>query len=539
MRRIGRSGVVAVVLALLAPVSMALGDPGGDRHHQVAPGVSYTELRRSPGLVAHVARIAPNSGFELRPVLAHDLVDGGGRQATSELCRRAGGVVCVNADFAACPTCRQPYGGVVADGRVLRTPHHAHEQVTITGDGPTSAQLAWGGQLVVEQVWRAPLSGPLLNEPEGEGLELRRERRVLPLGGLNVGPMANGAVLFTPDWGPVTPSPVGHLEVVLATAGPVMPGVVGADLGGQRDGGGPVPPGGAVVSANGEAAADLQALADEWRQSDATEKTLVVETALSLGAVHSVGGHPVLLRDGQRQSWWTGDAKAQGRHPRTLLGWTPSGETLLVVADGRAPGHSAGLTLEEAADLLAELGASDGINLDGGGSSTFVGTCDVGPCVLNRPSDGRERLVPIALALVGDAPVQPMSPAPAPPLAPPGPPPADDPASTAHVPEPEPEPEPPPEAPAASQEPEASPSADDGSEEADLAVAAPAPVVVPRPSPLFDRWADIQAVGRGTEGPAPGDRPAGDTPWLPAVAATALVAGVAGGGARLRQRNVV
>lgn len=296
-----------------------------------------------------------------------------------------------------------------------------------------------------------------------------------------------------------------------------------------------MPPGGAVVSANGEAARDLQALADEWRQSDATEKTLVVQTALSLGAVHSVGGHPVLLRDGQRQSWWTGDAKARGRHPRTLLGWTPSGETLLVVADGRAPGHSAGLTLEESADLLAELGASDGINLDGGGSSTFVGTCDVGPCVLNRPSDGRERLVPVALALVGDGPVQPMSRAPAPPLAPPGPPPADDPASTAHVPVPEPEPEPEREAPVEPQVADPPSPSDRGTEEGAAEVGAP--VVTPSPSPPRDRWADTEAIGRGTAA-SPGDGPARDDPWPPAVVAVVLVAGVAGAGARLRQRGM-
>lgn len=533
VERIGWWSVVVALLAVL-PATAAAGDPvsSGDRHHDIAPGVSYTELRRAPGLVAHVARVAPDSGFQLRPVLAHDRIDGGGRQATSELCRRAGGVVCVNADFAACPVCRHPYGGVVIDGRVLRTPHHAHEQVTFTEGGVTSASLVWGGQLVADYVWRTPLGGSLL-AGGGGGVELRHERRALPLAGLNVGPVAGAAVLYTPDWGTTTPSPPGHLEVVLGTAGPVVPGLVGADVGAQRDGGGPLPAGGAVVSANGDAARDLQALADEWRRSDATEKTLVVDTALSLPALHSVGAHPVLLRDGQRQSWWAGDAKARGRHPRTLLGWTPSGETLLVVADGRAPGHSAGLTLTEAADLLVELGASDGVNLDGGGSSTFVGPCGGGPCTLNRPSDGRERFVPVALALVGDGrAASPVPTAAAPPLAPPGPPPPDDPASIAHVPEPD---------PAVTAVPDVVETAPPGGgEDADGEagvedVALPPVIELPPSSPLDAAAAPRRGLGRSTDlSRLPGGEPGGPE-WPAAAVAGVLAAGVAGSGVRIRR----
>lgn len=522
--------VMAIVIA--TPITTAARNSAGatvERRHDFAPGVAYTELRR-PNLVAHVTRIAPDSGFTLRPVLAHDRVEGGGRQATSELCRRAGGVVCVNGDFAACPLCREPFGGVVVDGRVLRTPHHAHEQVTFTERGPTSAPLAWGGRLVAEHVWRSPLTGPVVGGADGQGMELRRERHIVPLAGLNVDPVGGGAVLYTPEWGPTTPSPSGHLEVVLATAGPVAPGAVGAEVGGQRDGGGPVPAGGAVVSANGEAAARLQALADAWRRSDATEKVLIVETALTLPALHSVGGHPVLLRDGHRQSWWQGDAKARGRHPRTLVGWSASGEVILVVADGRAPGHSDGLTLEEAADLLVSLGASDGVNLDGGGSSTFVGRCAAGPCVLNRPSDGRERLLPVALALVGAAAsAQPIAPPAAPPLAPPAPPPPDDPASTAHVPEPEVA------AAEAGTQPSTESVADDPDPESVAALTAPAAVrrgVVPD-----DRERSAPA-GPLARRPAPGDNAPSRSDGTTALVVAALAAGVAAAALRryLHQR---
>jgi hypothetical protein len=101
------------------------------------------------------------------------------------------------------------------------------------------------------------------------------------------------------------------------------------------------------------------------------------------GVVESLGGSPILVREGKRWFSDVDDNFTRGRHPRTLVGWSPSGETLLVTVDGRQPDESVGMTLAEAADLLLGLGASEGINLDGGGSTTFVTT----GTVANSPSD--------------------------------------------------------------------------------------------------------------------------------------------------------
>ena len=59
-----------------------------------------------------------------------------------------------------------------------------------------------------------------------------------------------------------------------------------------------------------------------------------------------------------------------GRYPRAALGI--AGERLLAVAcDGRTH-DDAGMTLAELADALLELGATDALNLDGGGSASLV-----------------------------------------------------------------------------------------------------------------------------------------------------------------------
>ena len=82
------------------------------------------------------------------------------------------------------------------------------------------------------------------------------------------------------------------------------------------------------------------------------------------------------------------------RHPRTTAGLSGDGRTLyLLIADGRRPGHSVGLTLAEAATLLKHAGATDALNLDGGGSTTLVAARRL----LNRPSDGGTFTPPLSI----------------------------------------------------------------------------------------------------------------------------------------------
>jgi hypothetical protein len=84
-----------------------------------------------------------------------------------------------------------------------------------------------------------------------------------------------------------------------------------------------------------------------------------------------------------------------GRQPRTAIGWSAE-RVWLVTVDGRQPDWSNGLTLIEMAQLLRWLGATDALNLDGGGSTAMI---DHGR-LANRPSDGGERLVATGLVIL-------------------------------------------------------------------------------------------------------------------------------------------
>jgi len=99
---------------------------------------------------------------------------------------------------------------------------------------------------------------------------------------------------------------------------------------------------------------------------------------------------PVLLRDGRKEpipaKWLTSPRRA----PRTVVGRFRNDQLMFVVVDGYDERGSSGATLPELQDLLLQMRISDAYNLDGGGSSTLV----FEGRIVNRPSDGRPRLLP-------------------------------------------------------------------------------------------------------------------------------------------------
>ena len=91
----------------------------------------------------------------------------------------------------------------------------------------------------------------------------------------------------------------------------------------------------------------------------------------------AVGGGPVLLKEGaifitnNEEKKFAGNAIAD-HHPRTAMGYTQSGQLILLVVQGRMKNIAVGTTLTETAQILKDLGCVEAVNLDGGGSSCLL-----------------------------------------------------------------------------------------------------------------------------------------------------------------------
>lgn len=94
------------------------------------------------------------------------------------------------------------------------------------------------------------------------------------------------------------------------------------------------------------------------------------------------------------------------RHPRTAVGLSKEANRFVwLVVDGRQQGFSEGVSEEELAKLLIECGCSDGINLDGGGSSSmWIRDEKDELSEANSPSEkSGVRPVPVILSLIRDS----------------------------------------------------------------------------------------------------------------------------------------
>jgi hypothetical protein len=94
----------------------------------------------------------------------------------------------------------------------------------------------------------------------------------------------------------------------------------------------------------------------------------------------SIGGGFFFLKDSQIIHY--NDLGALERHPRTAIAYNDD-YIFFIVVDGRDPENSIGMTIDELAFFTRDtLGATWGVNQDGGGSSTMV----INGVVVNRPN---------------------------------------------------------------------------------------------------------------------------------------------------------
>lgn len=110
---------------------------------------------------------------------------------------------------------------------------------------------------------------------------------------------------------------------------------------------------------------------------------------------HIVGGTPVLVREGNVITDFTPEQTLESflsqKFPRTAVGIRENGDWVFAVVDGSLQGLIGGMTMNELADLMLQLGCVEALNLDGGRSSIMVieGSVINEPCGKIQDAEGK------------------------------------------------------------------------------------------------------------------------------------------------------
>lgn len=159
----------------------------------------------------------------------------------------------------------------------------------------------------------------------------------------------------------------------------------------DEKGNSPIPGDGYVLSTNGDRSRELtyffRNLMKLSRWSVEYKSSEIASSVFFSKAEDITNGVPQLIKNGKIDITWEQEkaskAFVETRHPRTAVAKLKDGKFLMVTVDGRQPGVSVGMSLQELAEYLLSLGAVDAMNLDGGGSTTMF----LDGKVVNTPSD--------------------------------------------------------------------------------------------------------------------------------------------------------
>jgi hypothetical protein len=114
---------------------------------------------------------------------------------------------------------------------------------------------------------------------------------------------------------------------------------------------------------------------------------------------HAISGFQTILKDGKLII----NDEPQKLAPRTGYGLSADRNHLyLFVIDGRQPEYSMGCSVYEVGEFLRHFGASDALNMDGGGSTTLIFQNNGKITKMNHYRNGAERTVGASLGVIID-----------------------------------------------------------------------------------------------------------------------------------------
>ncbi|QLQ37567.1 phosphodiester glycosidase family protein [Micromonospora robiginosa] len=405
MRSARLAGVLLLtpLLTLTAPVAPAAAGPASARPVPATPAEDAPAASSRPDPSVALAGVEPADGLETanttRPVApgldltSFDRYDAAGWLRADALTADLSGGLGVDYVNSGAVTRDEPLRAAVDRSRAVAAVNG--DFFDINNSGAAQGVGIRSGELV---------QSPVAGHPNAVGISAQGIGRVVQVGfegtaALPAGPVPltqfnnmvqrDGVGVFTPLWGTYTRQRAvdGAARVVEVT---LTGGRVAAVA--TSAGEGPIPAGSTVLLGREAGADALAAL----RPGDAVDVSWRPRASDGGDLRAAVGGGNVLVRDGVVQS-----IADQSLAPRTSVGFSADGRKMIMLTvDGRQV-DSRGVTQTEMGRMMAELGAANALNLDGGGSSTLLAREPGAAAVQveNSPSDGSERPVPNGLAI--------------------------------------------------------------------------------------------------------------------------------------------
>jgi exopolysaccharide biosynthesis protein len=339
------------------------------RSEFIAPGIEHIQLTRGhkserestgPWFI-NLLRIDLTKA---RLQMVHALDEAVGLETVSSMAARYGALAAVNSGyFRTTGTYRGDSVGVeMLKGKLLSEPNNVRAAAGL--------------------IERAEKQELIFGHVKFDGQVIAGARSKHIISGLNRPRADNELIIFTPEFHRTTLTEPNGLELI----------VRGGRIVERRDlkGSSAIPADGYVISASGSVRDWALANLRSGARVELKLNLAPTETEMSTQwkqAASIIGGGPQLIKNGRTEI--TNSAEkilpsfVSDGHPRTAIAKLNSGQILLVTVDGRQPGESIGMSLNMLADLLIEFGATEAINLDGGGSTTMV----IRNKLVNKPSD--------------------------------------------------------------------------------------------------------------------------------------------------------
>ncbi len=350
--RIGLSVFTAILISVLSGSAQDFG--------AVHEGVEYAQVEHKIGGDSVKINLLRLDLGKVRIDVHHAMDAAIGTEKTSSIAERHGAAAAINAGFFRLDTsifAGDAAGTLMVNGKLLSESRDSRSALLINNSG-----LATRVAMANLEIWAILHVGPY----------------AYPISGINRERKDKEFVVYTPEFGRSTLTN-GGTEFLVRRGRIVKIN--------RLTGSSPIPPDGFVLSAGKDWRDDPFKLLRIGKPAKLLPRREIGKDAGGFVAEDITNGVSQLVKDSKVHLTWemekSNKAFADTRHPRTAVAKLKDGKFLMMTVDGRQPGVSVGMSLQELAEYLLSLGAVDAMNLDGGGSTTMF----LDGKVVNTPSD--------------------------------------------------------------------------------------------------------------------------------------------------------